>query len=200
MKWILKDITQETNHRFLNFFTLHYEVAGKPYDYFMVSRKSKEELRALHKDDKQLPDGVIILLYKMDNGEPRFALTQEFRPPYNRYFTSVPAGLVEKGEDVLVAAKREAKEEVGVDVDHLRLLLPPSSTSEGMSDEMNCVVIGEIVSLGEKQPDGNEDISLILANKEEVRRMLDDPNRIFPLPGRLCLELLLANFDNLKGA
>ncbi|MCR5079319.1 MAG: NUDIX hydrolase [Bacilli bacterium] len=191
MNWKLVDIKQETNHRFLNFFTLFYEVDGRPYEYYLASRKGIEDLRALHKKGCEKPDGVIILLYQKDGDDYRIALTEEFRPPFNRYFTSVPAGLVEKGEDILEAAKREANEEIGVKAKNLRLLFPPSSTSEGMSDELNCVVIGEIEEKGDKHLEGNEDISLIFASRKEVREKLDDPNRIFPLPGRLCLELLL---------
>ncbi len=66
MKWTLKEVIQETNHPFLNYFTLVYDVE-KPdghhtYSYYMASRRSKDELICQTKDISR-PDGVVIPLY-----------------------------------------------------------------------------------------------------------------------------------------
>ena len=191
--WKFVGVTQETNHKFLNLFIYHYEVDGKPYSYYVASRKSLEELRV--KTSSLTPDGVILLLYKKDGDSISLLLTQEFRPAFGKVFTSVPAGLLEKGETIFEAAYREAKEEVGVSLSSLELLIPSSSNSEGLSDEMCAAVVGEIASIGENSLEGYEEISSSLYTLDEVRKMLDDPNRIFPLPGRILLELFLAKYS-----
>ena len=50
MDWKLKFVEQETDHRFLNFYTFHYEVDGNPYSYFVASRNKKEDLLVQTKD------------------------------------------------------------------------------------------------------------------------------------------------------
>lgn len=67
MKWQLKDIIQETNHPYLNFFTLKYLVTEdsgliKEYSYYLASRHNKDELLA-KTNDYSHPDGVTIPLY-----------------------------------------------------------------------------------------------------------------------------------------
>src|SRR5574344_615876 len=150
MKWTLKDVIQETNHPFLNFFTLVYDVekadGHHEYRYFMASRRSKENLVCRTQDHKK-PDGVIIPLYYIDPQTHQIFLlmTSQFRPPLGTYVHSFPAGLIDGNEDPFTAATREAQEEVGAKITDLELLAPASPTSSGLSDESNCVVLARVI-------------------------------------------------------
>ena len=193
MKWTLKDIIQETNHPFLNFFTLVYEVEKdgikKPYSYFMASRHKKEELYALTKNKR--PDGVLIPCYYINEKKEIFLLiTSQFRPPLNRVVTSIPAGLMDEGDDVFSCAKREALEEAGAIIDDLELICPPSSTSSGLSDERNSIVLGRIVEFKENILEEFEDISMKLIKLEDVNKMMEDDNYFFALNVRLLIKYL----------
>ena len=193
MKWKLVNIVQETNHPYLNFYTLHYEVASKPYTYFMASRHNKDELYALHQDNK--PDGVIIPCYYIDeNNEVSLLITSQFRPALNRIVTSVPAGLVDPGDDLFSCAKREALEEGGVIIDNLELICPTSPTSSGLSDEVNATVLGQIVDFKENRLEEFEDISVKLIPIKEVEKMLDNPQYFFALNVRLLIKYLILKF------
>lgn len=69
MKWTLVDIIKETDHPFLNFYTLKYEVKEdngdiKQYQYFLASRHNEDELYALKRTNR--PDGVVIPCYYKD--------------------------------------------------------------------------------------------------------------------------------------
>ncbi|MCR5505878.1 MAG: NUDIX hydrolase [Bacilli bacterium] len=201
MYWKLKDIIQETNHPFLNFYTLVYEVENngnkKEYRYFMASRKSKDKLYALTKDKR--PDGVLIPCYYVDEkGEVSFLITSQFRPPLNRVVTSIPAGLLDEGDDLFSAAKREALEEGGVIIDNLELICPTSPTSSGLSDEVNAIVLGQIVGFKENHLEEFEDISYRLVKVDEVEKMLEDDNYFFAMNVRLLYKYLILRFKGRK--
>lgn len=197
MNWKLINVTQETNHPYLNFFTLHYEVNGKKYDYFMASRHNKEEIYALHRPEK--PDGVMMACYHIDEKQNvSILVTTQFRPALNRHVTSFPAGLVEPNDDIFTCAKREAIEEGGVIIDNLELLCPASPTSSGLSDEINSVVLGQIVGFKDNKLEEFEDISVKLIPLKEILKMLDDPQYFFALNVRLLIKYLALRFKNEK--
>ena len=197
MDWKLIDIKQETDHRFLNFFTLHFEITkngvSHPYEYFLASRHDKEHLLAKTKN-YQRPDGVVMGLYRVRDGKVEVLLTSQYRPPIGAYLTSFSAGLLEEGDDIVSAAKREAAEEAGVIIDCVEVLCPPSPTSSGLSDEMVALVFGEITGYTEKRLEDNEDITSSFVPLEEIPSILTDPNRIVPLNVRLMLLLMLERF------
>lgn len=190
MDWILERVEQETEHRFLNFYTFHYRVDGKPYPYFVASRHAKEGLFALNEHTR--PDGVLILALKQDP-EPSVLLIRQFRPPLGRKVIEVPAGLCDEGDaDVVASAKREANEETGVRLCDVRLLCPPSPTSSGLSDEMVAVVVGTVDSLGENHREQFEDIEARFVPLKDIPTLLQDESNFIALNVRLALLYLLA--------
>lgn len=203
MKWTLKDIIQETDHRFLNFYTLVYEVEKdgekKRYEYYMTSRRNKEELIPKLKEAER-PDGVMIPLYSIGKDKKiRFLLTRQFRPALGLYVTSVPAGLMEKSDkDILQVARREAREEAGVEIEDLEVLADIGSTSSGFSDETNAIVLGRIKEKEEKNLEEFEDIQTRLFTIDQVENMLKDKEHFFALEVRTLLLYLLLRFQNYR--
>jgi 8-oxo-dGTP pyrophosphatase MutT (NUDIX family) len=199
MIWKLVEIIKETNHPFLNFYTLKYQVEyddgiKKDYSYFLASRHSKEELYALTKNNRS--DGVIIPCYYIDprTNEISLLLTTQFRPALNRHVTSMCAGLLDEGDDLFTCAKREALEEGGVIIDNLELIASVSPTSSGLSDEINSVVMGQIVGFKENHLEEFEDIRVRLFKLDEVEKMLEDEKYFFALTVRLLIKYLLLRF------
>ncbi len=197
MKWLLKKIDKETNHRFLNFYTLHYDVDGKPYSYFLASRN--EEISSLRCTQRSIsrPDAVLIGAYQIqENGSVSFLLEKQFRPALNRDVYSFPAGLMDPGDkDEAETSARELGEETGFVLESVEVLLPPSPTSEGLSDECNSVVLAKL-SHGKKEAHKEEfeDISCRLYSSEEVRKLLNDPSILFSNSARLLILYLLERF------
>ncbi len=201
MDWKLVDVTKDTNHRFLNEYTLHYEVSmgakTRPYDYFVASRNEPTTLRSITRDYSR-PDGVVMCLYEIDSAtqEVSVLFTKQFRPALGAYMTSFPAGLLDPEDpDMLVAAKREAKEEAGVEIDDMEILAPACPTSSGLSDELDGFILARIVGKEEKKLEDFEDISTRLVPLKDVPAMMKDPTCHIPLPVRLCLHYLLERFD-----
>ena len=200
MEWKVKKVTQETSHSFLNFVTVTYDVtkidgAHYDYDYFMATRHDKDHILPLTNDYSR-PDGVTIPLYHVDEeGKVSVLLTSQFRPAVGRRVTSIPAGLLDADDtDILEAAKREALEEAGAIITDLEVLAPNGTTSSGLSDETNAVVLGRIVSFKEKSLEEFEDIESRLYSLDEVKEMLKDDKYFFALNVRLMLLYLLERF------
>jgi ADP-ribose pyrophosphatase len=201
MKWTLVDVRQETDHPYLNYFTLVYDVEKEDghhtYEYRMASRHKKEDILPLtHKYDR--PDGVLIPLYYVDpkTREVSVLLQKQFRPPIGRYVTSVPAGLMDPGDtDAFMTANREAKEEAGAIITDLELLSPAASTSSGLSDETNAVVLARIDHFTACDKEEFEDISPKLYSLEDVAKMLKDPAYFFASNIRLIMLYLLYRFQ-----
>ena len=175
----------------------HCTFCGSSYDYeyFMATRHDKDHILPLTKDYSR-PDGVTIPLYYVDEeGKISILLTSQFRPAVGRRVTSIPAGLLDEDDtDILEAAKREALEEAGAIITDLEVLAPNGTTSSGLSDETNAVVLGRIVSFKEKNLEAFEDIDSRLYGLDEVKEMLKDDKYFFALNVRLMLLYLLERF------
>ncbi|MGN1262052.1 MAG: NUDIX hydrolase [Candidatus Enteromonas sp.] len=202
MRWTYLSADQDTHHRFLNLYTLHYEVTKDdgtkaPYEYYVASRNTLDTLMA-KKPDFSRPDGVIMALYFKDpeTQEISILINTQFRPALGAYMTSFPAGLLDpEDEDEQVAAIREAKEESGVLITDLERLVPPSPTSSGLSDEIDSLILARIESLGDARLEDFEDISSRLVPLKDIPTMLRDTDRyVIPLPARLTLLYLLERF------
>lgn len=144
---------------------------GGHFSYYVASRKqSAQELEAV--THRTSADGVVICA----RYEDKLVLVRQYRYPVGGYVYELPAGLVEPGEDIAQAACREMLEETG-----LRLTvtdqLKPCYTTVGMTDESCATVFG--VCQGEPTSQGQEateDICVVLADKNEAKRILEEEN------------------------
>lgn len=201
MEWKLKNVIQETNHKFLNFYTVYYDVtmddgSQKVAEYYLASRKPLNELRCVT-HEYQKPDACMIVLYYIDEKtkEVSTMITTQFRQPLGTYMTSIPAGLMDpEDKDVTETARREALEEAGVLIDDIEILAPASTTSSGMSDEMNAMVLARITGFANNALEEFEDIKANLTPLRDVKAMLKDPKYNIPVHTRLVMLYLLERF------
>ena len=154
-------LKRQTDNKFLNM----YEVDavrrdGVHFPYYVATRREPGDL--MYETGRLRADGVVI--YPVYRHDPeKLVILRQFRYPVNDYMYEVPAGLVDPGEDPMEAAARELKEETGFTFtpyqDYDPSLLRPFIQSQGMSDEW-------------RAPEATEDIQVILADKQEIRRIL----------------------------
>lgn len=173
----IKEISQVTQNRFLNFFNLDIvDTKGKPGLYHVASRaKSIQELKLVTR--KNTSDGVLIYALYGEK-QDRVVLIRQYRYSIGDYIYEFPAGLVDQGEDFRQAGIRELKEETGltfhpIDVDSM--FSRPYYTTIGMTDESCAAVYG--TATGTISNDGLEDteeIQVVLADREEVLRILKE--------------------------
>lgn len=174
----IKSIQQKTHNRYLNYYELeavHRDGSVSPY--YMASRaKDANHLKAVTRENK--PDGVI--LYGVyGEAKDRVVLIRQYRYPLGDYVYEFPAGLVEEGEEMAAAGIREMYEETGLTFTPVDagIYSRPFFTTIGMTDESCGTVFGycsgEPTSVHEE---ASEEIQVILADREEARRILREEN------------------------
>lgn len=168
-------ITQKTENRYLNFYELDtVNKMGKAGKYFLTSRaKTADELKLV--TGENTPNGVVIYsLY--GEKKDRVVLIRQYRYPLGGYVYEFPAGLVDPGEDYQTAAVRELKEETGLDLKTLEvddIYQKPYFTTVGMTDESCATVYGYASgTISKRFMEDSEEIEVVLADREEVRRIL----------------------------
>ena len=168
-------IQKLTDNRFLNLYELDAEFRdGSRAPYYVASRrKSIDTLKAVTQDNR--PDGVI--LYGVyGEKQDKVVLVRQFRYPVNGYVYEFPAGLVEPEEDMLDAGIREMYEETGLNFTPVQTARP-FFTSIGMTDESCGTVFGYCSGHpSNTHQEGSEDIQVVLADREECRRILKEEN------------------------
>lgn len=171
----VKKAEKQTENRFLNMFRLTGSMRdGGEKTYFMASRAESAESLKLFREEKPA-DAVMLYAICGD----RIVLERQYRYSIDDYIYECPAGLLEAGESVEEAAGREFFEETGMRfipyTDHSSSR--PYYTSIGVTDESISTVFGyaEGEPTSENQEE-SEDIHVVLADREECRRILKEEN------------------------
>ena len=174
----IRKVVKQTDNRFLNMYEL--EVAhrdGKTSPYYMASRmEDPAKIKAVTKDNN--PNGVIMYgIY--GEQKDKVVLVRQYRYPIGSYVYEFPAGLVEPGENLTEAGVREMYEETGLTFSPVEAgcYMKPFFTTVGMTDE-SC---GTVFGYCSGQPtnshqESSEDIQVIIADRDECRRILKEEN------------------------
>lgn len=173
--------------KFLRVYDLKY-APGKHY--YNASRRTADDLAAVRDDDafrKMLPDAVsCVVILRLPGEEDRLLLTHEYRYPAGRFLLGIPAGLMdpedrEKPEPALETAKREIREETGLEAgekDSLFVLNPLLFSSPGMTDESNALVcailnVPDLSGLTQSGTEGAECIrDFVTVTRDEAKELL----------------------------
>ena len=171
-------VKRQTTNRFLNLYELDAVFRdGSRAPYYVASRrKDVDSIKAVTHDNHA--DGVI--LYGVYGEEKdKVVLIRQFRYPINGYVYEFPAGLVEPGEDMLDAGVREMQEETGLEFRPVEAgaYSRPFFTTIGMTDESCGTVYGYCSGTPSVAgQEGTEDIQVVLADREECKRILREEN------------------------
>lgn len=175
----VKSVKKMTENPYLNLYDFEVEKRnGRVGKYYVASRqKGEESLKALtHKNNS---DGVIIYGVYGEKRD-RVVLVRQFRYPINDYVYEFPAGLVEQGESMAEAGIREIYEETGLSFEPKVTEGPytrPFFTTVGMTDESCGTIYGYCSGTpSNEHEEESEDIQIVLADREECRRILKEEN------------------------
>ena len=135
------------------------------------------------RDKVQLPDGRIMEEYyvleyptwiniiALDK-EENMILVRQYRHGLQRTNFELVAGVVEKGEQPIEAAKRELLEETGYSGGTWSELMQLSANSSTMTNITHCFLAEGVEKVSSQHLDACEDIEVYIYTKEEVKAML----------------------------
>ena len=169
------NIHKLSDNKFLNLFKLDALTdSGHPFDYFFVSRRKADNIKLLTKDSAA--EGVVIFPVLKEDPE-KVVLIRQYRYPLDDNLYELPAGLIDEGETPDIAAVREMKEETGLAFEVYRggddAYRRPFFMGAGFTDESCNAVFGYASGkISRKDMEDTESIQVLIADKEEVRRIL----------------------------
>lgn len=187
-------IEKQTDNLFLNMYHMAAKTKhGKAFEYYFASRNNLQDVVPL--TQKKRIVGMAIFATMKDEDFEKVVLVRQYRYPVNDYIYELPAGLIEENETPEEAAIREMKEETGLD---LEVYTPKAvgATGEyylaqGMSDESGVIVYGYASGRVSKVfQEESEDIQVVIADQEEVRRILKEEKMSVRARLMLCAKMM----------
>lgn len=170
-------LRKKTDNRFLNMYDIQYEnkVGGQGI-YHIASRASSIDTLKMNTRVNR-PDGVIIYALYGPRRD-KVVMIRQYRFSIDDYVYEFPAGLVDAGETYAEAGARELKEETGLDFTSVKaheMFSKPLFTTIGMTDESCATVYGYASgNISKAGLEDNEDLEVVLADRKEVRRILQE--------------------------
>jgi len=179
-----------TRQKWLNLFDIEYtDKNGRKKSWQLASRRDAPKCMT---EDFSMPDAVVIAPVHTD--QKKMVITREYRIPLGDYEYGFPAGLVDKGESIEAATRRELKEETGLDVTRFIKISQPVYSSAGMTDESVAMVYVECS--GRPSVEANtdsEEIEVMLVSQPEAAGLIDNPDLKFDAKAWLVLSRFAEN-------
>jgi ADP-ribose pyrophosphatase len=167
----IKGYKKLTDEKWLNLFEVNYVAKNGDDKSWKIASRQKQPKCITGRYDR--PDAVVIVPFH--TAKNKMVITREYRVPLNDYEYGFPAGLLEAGESVEKATRRELREETGLTVSRLIRSTPPIYSSAGMSDESVAMVYVECE--GEPSGSANTDselIEVLFISPSEAAGLLSD--------------------------
>src|ERR1700733_1707079 len=120
-------------------------------------------------------NGSVVILAVDDaksKRDPMIVMERQYRHAAKEVLLEVPAGKMEEGEDALAAAQRELLEETGFKAKLWRKMIRYFA-SPGFLGEFMQVFLAEGLTLGEAQPEYDEQIEIEMMPLSKLAKMVD---------------------------
>src|SRR6201996_4118671 len=136
--------------------------------------KIKENGRELTRDVIRHNGSVVVLAVDdtKSKRDPMIVMERQYRHAAKEVLLEVPAGKMEEGEDALAAAKRELLEETGFKAKRWRKMIRYFA-SPGFLGEFMQVFVAEGLTLGNAQPEYDEQIEIEMIPLSDLLKMMD---------------------------
>ena len=173
-----------TNLKWLNMFDVDFIAKdGRQRSWQMASRlKVPKCITGMY----GMPDAVIIVPFHA--AEKKLVITKEYRVPLADYEYGFPAGLIDPGETIEQAARRELKEETGLHIVRFIKISSPIYSSAGMTDESVSMVYAECDgSPSTAGNQGSEMIEIQFVTRKQASQICQNPDYKFDAKAWLVL-------------
>jgi ADP-ribose pyrophosphatase len=187
----IKNIQQITAMRHLNMFLVQYvDKVGKDKAWEFASRSGTRNVHQQnHPRDPSdvMPDAVVVVPFHTQ--EKKLVIIREFRVVLGGYQYGFPAGLLDPGENMEQAGKRELFEETGLTMTRVVRQSPAVYSSSGMTDESVCLLYAECEGRpSDAHTEDSEDIETHLLTRERAGRLLSGSDAVFDVKTWLVLQ------------
>lgn len=125
-------------------------------------------------DDYYVRDFVKAVLIVPCTTEGNYILTKQYKHGARTEVLEFPAGHIDEGEDILTAAKRELREEVGAVADKMTIGPTFYENPTSSRGEIYVVFAEDVKQNYEQTLDDNEDIEIVKLTTQELLNALDD--------------------------
>ena len=109
--------------------------------------------------------GAVVIIPLLDDG--RVLLERQYRYPNDQVFIELPAGKIDPGEDPLLCAQRELREETGYVASEWQFVCTIHNAI-AYSDEHLEIFLAKGLTAGEQQLDDEEFLELITVTPDEL--------------------------------
>ena len=180
----IKSSQKLTELKWLNMFEVMYvDKSGRSRSWQVASRAKTPKCITKKFD---LPDAVVVVPFH--SAENKVVVTREYRIPLADFEYGFPAGLIDAGETIEQASRRELKEETGLDIIQFTRISPAIYSSAGMSDESVSMVYVECKGTPSRAGNtGSEVIEIELVTPSQASRMCQNPALKFDAKAWLVL-------------
>ena len=166
---ILRKIIPKEQGHYIHRYDLAYTLEdGSDKVYEIISRK--KDLHLTGELSRTEPDAVVIIA--TDASGERILLNKEFRMAVNEWVYSFPAGLIEPGETCLECARRELREETGLELYEVEDYIKASYRAVSFGNEKNVCIVGKAKGEFRASSSPSEEIICGFYNKSEVQKLL----------------------------
>lgn len=117
----------------------------------------------------EYPDWINVIAITRDG---KMVMERQYRYGLGITAYEIPAGVMEKGETPLEAAKRELMEETGYGNGRWQLLMTASGNPSTTNNMTYCYVAQDVEPMGDRHLDHTEDIDVYLMSPQEVFALL----------------------------
>ena len=155
--------------RFITRYDVDYVTSeGNPKTYEIISRS--REIRSLEELQNRTPNAVVMIL--TDESGECILVNREYRMAMAQWIYNFPAGLIDPGESPEESARRELREETGLQIIRIDDMLDNSYSAIGFSNERNICVFGAAGGAFRGSTSDQEEIVPGWYTKEEIRKLL----------------------------
>ena len=165
LKMEFKGIEKKDGGKFLHRYDLRYiDPLGAERCYEMVSRR--DDIEGFSQLVNHPADAVVMIV--TDKTNEHMVLIHEYRMELGQKIYGFPGGLIDPGETPEMCARRELKEETGLDLLEIREVLPAAACTVGIGDERTICIFA--TAEGEFHPDSatGEEIEARWYTRSEV--------------------------------